>query len=137
MAVKVYHAKKTLQLLDILRGWPIFDFGGVIGRGGCSCRRNRMAKNLKRRCCKHTFSQIDGEAIGGQSFEKSLQMEECVFACPESRPVRRPYMQTHLPNHLWCSPSFSEMFHLFCVPCAKEKPMVILICEQCQQILAF
>jgi hypothetical protein len=27
--------------------------------------------------------------------------------------------------------------HLFWVPCAKEKPMVILVCEQCQQILTF
>ncbi len=142
-------------------------------------------------------------------------------------PVRRAdswvihmYMQTHLPNHLWCDPSFFEMFvwgwtaqkgwtniqtsqmalwlqflgcprsgqefgdnpwqdqflkklynpvdhwkgleclvkdtylglspnlnvgnrhkaatiHLFWVPCAKEKPMVILICTQCQRILTF
>ncbi len=36
-AVKVYHAEKTLQLFDILRGWAKFDFGGVIGRKGCSC----------------------------------------------------------------------------------------------------
>ncbi len=28
--VKVYHAEKTLQLFDILRGWSVFDFGGVI-----------------------------------------------------------------------------------------------------------
>jgi hypothetical protein len=32
-AVKVYYAKKTLQLLDILRQ-PVFNFGGVVGRGG-------------------------------------------------------------------------------------------------------
>ncbi len=54
-AVKVYHAKKTLQLLDILRGWAIFNFGGVIGRGGRSCRRNCVAKNFKRRGCKNTI----------------------------------------------------------------------------------
>jgi hypothetical protein len=30
-AVKVYHAKKALQLLDVLRWWAVFDFGGVIG----------------------------------------------------------------------------------------------------------
>jgi hypothetical protein len=36
--VKVYHAKKTLQLFEILRGWAIFYFGSVIGRGGCSFR---------------------------------------------------------------------------------------------------
>jgi hypothetical protein len=46
-AVKVYHAKKTLQLLDILRGWTIFNFVGGIGRGGRSCRQNRVAKNFK------------------------------------------------------------------------------------------
>ncbi len=33
-AVKVYYAKKTLQLFDILRGWAVFDSGGMIGRGG-------------------------------------------------------------------------------------------------------
>ncbi len=65
-AVKFYHAKKTLQLLDILRGWG-WDFGGMIGRRGRSCHRNCMTKNLKRGCCQHTFFQIDGEAIGGQS----------------------------------------------------------------------
>jgi hypothetical protein len=31
MAVKVYHAKKALQLLYVLRGWAIFDFDGMIG----------------------------------------------------------------------------------------------------------
>jgi hypothetical protein len=35
-----------------------------------------VAKNLKRRCCKHTFFRIDCETIGGQSFEKCLQMVE-------------------------------------------------------------
>jgi hypothetical protein len=54
-AVKVYHAEKALQLLDILRGWVIFDFGGVIGRWGCSCHRNRVAKNFKGGGCKNTF----------------------------------------------------------------------------------
>jgi hypothetical protein len=29
-----------LQLLDILRGWAIFNFGGVITRRGRSCRKN-------------------------------------------------------------------------------------------------
>jgi hypothetical protein len=41
-AVKVYHAKKTLQLFDILRGWAIFYFGSVISRAGRSCRQNRV-----------------------------------------------------------------------------------------------
>jgi hypothetical protein len=27
--------------------------------------------------------------------------------------------------------------HLYWVPCAKGKPMVTLICEQCQQIVTF
>jgi hypothetical protein len=45
-AVKVYHAKKTLQLLGILRGWAVSDFGSMIGRGGRSCRRNRVSINF-------------------------------------------------------------------------------------------
>jgi hypothetical protein len=62
MAVKVYHAKETLQLFDVLRGWAIFGFGRLIGRWGCSCRQNPVAKNLKGVCCKNTFFQVDGEA---------------------------------------------------------------------------
>jgi hypothetical protein len=33
-AVKVYYAKKVLQLLDVLRGWEIFYFGSMIGVNG-------------------------------------------------------------------------------------------------------
>jgi hypothetical protein len=58
-AVKVYHAEKTLQLLDVLRGRAVFEFGGVIGRGGRSCRRNRVAKNLKGGGCKNTLFQVN------------------------------------------------------------------------------
>jgi hypothetical protein len=65
VAVKVYHAKEMLQLLDVLRGWAIFNLGSVISHWGCSSRQNPVSKNLKRRCCKNTFFQIDGEAIGG------------------------------------------------------------------------
>jgi hypothetical protein len=54
-----------LLLLDILRGWPIFYFGGMISCGDRSCCQNGVAKNFKRRCCKHIFFQMDGEAIGG------------------------------------------------------------------------
>jgi hypothetical protein len=54
-AVKVLYAKKTLRLFDILRGWAIFYFGGVISSGGGSRRRNLLSKNLKRGGCKYTF----------------------------------------------------------------------------------
>jgi hypothetical protein len=37
-----------LQLFDVLRGWAIFDFGGVISCGGRSCHRNRVSKNFER-----------------------------------------------------------------------------------------
>jgi hypothetical protein len=81
--VKVYHAEKTLQLLDVLRGWAILDFAGVIGRGGRSCRRNRVAKNFEGRGCKNTLFQVNCQTIGSQSAEKSLQMAEVCL------PVRR------------------------------------------------
>ncbi len=64
-------------------GWAVFYFGCVIGHRGRSCHRNLVSKNLKRGCCKNTFFQINGEAIGGQSCEKSLQMAEVCL------PVRR------------------------------------------------
>jgi hypothetical protein len=76
MTVKIYHAKKMLQLFDILRGWAKFDFSGMISRGGRSCRRNRVAKDFQRRSCKNTFVKINGETIGVQSSEKSLQVAE-------------------------------------------------------------
>jgi hypothetical protein len=61
---KVNHAKKTLQLLDILRWWAIFNFCSVVGRGGCSRRRNHVSKDFKRGCYEEAFFQVDGEAIG-------------------------------------------------------------------------
>jgi hypothetical protein len=64
-AVKVYHAKKTLQLFDILRRLEVFDFGRVIGREGLSCSRNCVSKNFKRGGCKNTFLKVNGETIGG------------------------------------------------------------------------
>ena len=82
-AVKVYHAEKTLQLLDVLRGWAVFDFGGVIDPRGRSCRRNRVSKNFKRGGCKNTFFQVNCQTIGSQSIEKSLQVAEVCL------PVRR------------------------------------------------
>ncbi len=33
-AVKVYHAKETLQLYDVVRGWAIFYFSSVISWWG-------------------------------------------------------------------------------------------------------
>jgi hypothetical protein len=33
-AVKIHHVEKTLQLLDVLGGGTVLDFGGVIGRAG-------------------------------------------------------------------------------------------------------
>ncbi len=69
-AVEVYHAKKSLKLFDILRGWAKPDFDDGIGQGGRSCRRNCVAKNLKRRSCNNAFFKVYGETIGGQSFGK-------------------------------------------------------------------
>jgi hypothetical protein len=65
LTVKVYHAKKALQLFDVLRGWAIFDFGGVISHGGRSCHQNLVSKNFKGGCCENTFFPVYGEAIGG------------------------------------------------------------------------
>jgi hypothetical protein len=68
--VKIYHAEETLQLFDILRGCPKFNFGGVSGHGGRPCRRNFVAKNFQRRNFENASFKIDGETIGGQSVEK-------------------------------------------------------------------
>ena len=73
-AVKVYHAEKTLQLLDILRGGALFDCGGLLRRGGGAFRRNRVAKKFQGGHSKNAFFQIDGEAIGSQSREKIFKV---------------------------------------------------------------
>jgi hypothetical protein len=50
---------------DILRGWAVFYFSGVIGHGGRSRRGIPVSKDLKGRCRKNTFFQVDNKAIGG------------------------------------------------------------------------
>jgi hypothetical protein len=55
MVVKVYHAEKMLQLLDILWGGTSFDCGSMLGRGGQTCRRNRVTKMFQRWDCKNTY----------------------------------------------------------------------------------
>ncbi len=58
MPVKIHHAKETLQLFNILRGWAKFNLGGVSSHGGCPCRRNLVAKNFQRRHCIDAFFKI-------------------------------------------------------------------------------
>jgi hypothetical protein len=95
-AVKIYHAEKTLQLFDVLRGWAEFDFGRVTGCGGCSCCRNHVAKNLQRGHCKNTFFKIDGKTIGGQGIEKSFQMAEVCL--PVWEPILELSMYANTPS---------------------------------------
>jgi hypothetical protein len=62
-------------------------------------------------------------SIGGVSGQRKLsiwgrmlegyrrhQDGEGMSACPENRLGSHPYMQTHLPDHLWFDPSFFEKF---------------------------
>jgi hypothetical protein len=62
----------------------------------------------KRRSCKNTFFQIDGEAIGAKAVKKASRWQRCVCLSRELT-CELSYMQTHLPNHLWCGPSFFEL----------------------------
>jgi hypothetical protein len=66
-AVKVYHAVKSLQLLNVLRGGTRVICGGVLGRRGGTYRQHRVLKKFQRWNSKNALLQIDGEAIGGQS----------------------------------------------------------------------
>jgi hypothetical protein len=86
MAVKIYHAEETLQLLDILRGQAKFNLGGVGSHGTFPCYRNLVAKNFQRRHFKNSFFKIDSETIGGQRVEKIFQVAEVCL------PVRGSYM---------------------------------------------
>ncbi len=84
-AIKIHHAEKTLQLLDVLWGGGGFDFCCVTSPRGRSCHRNCVAKNLQTGHCKNTFFEIDGKTIGGQGIEKNFPMEEVCL------PVRRTH----------------------------------------------
>jgi hypothetical protein len=79
-AVKVYHAEKTLQLLDAL--------GGLTSCQGQSCRQNHVTEDFQGRDCKNAFFKVDGKTIGHQSIEESFQM----FACLENQHESHPCM---------------------------------------------
>jgi hypothetical protein len=44
--VKSLHAKETLQLFDILRGWASTNRGSVFGRGGRICHQDGVAQDF-------------------------------------------------------------------------------------------
>jgi hypothetical protein len=91
MAVKVYHADKTLQLLDVLGGGARFDYGGVSGRWGLILSPKSCDQGGD---CKNAFFKVDGETIGSQSIENSFQMKKVCL------PVRRTYMRVvHVCKH--------------------------------------
>ncbi len=115
-AVKDYHAEETLQLFYILKGWAIFYFGGVIGRGGRSCRRNGVSKNFKRRCCENTFFKVNGKTIGGQGVEKASRWQRCV--CLSGDPTRESSMYANTPS----KPSVVRSIILWKVCAALESP---------------
>jgi hypothetical protein len=56
--VKIYHTKKPLQLLDILRGGTSFDCGGMLGRGGRTCRKNHVTKKFQSWDANTYFSRL-------------------------------------------------------------------------------
>jgi hypothetical protein len=109
-AVKVNHTKKILQLLDIPEGvgnfrfrhrdlpwWPLWSPKSCVQ--GIS--REGAAKTY--------FSKLMARPLVAKALKKPPDVGG-VFACPENRLVSRPCMQTHLPAHLWCGPSFVERF---------------------------
>jgi hypothetical protein len=97
MAVKVHHAKKTLQLLDVLGGGgDRFDCDGMTGYGGQSCRWNCVAKNFHGGDCKKAFLKVDGETIGGQSIKKASKWRRCV--CLFGEPTREASMYANTPS---------------------------------------
>ncbi len=74
MTVKVHHAEKSSQLLDILRGEQESISAVCLAIGGQTRHRNRVTENFQDWNCKNTFLQIDGKAIGGQGGEKCFQV---------------------------------------------------------------
>jgi hypothetical protein len=108
MAVKVYHAEEALQLFDILRGWAEFNFGGVIGRRGAPAAEIVWPRISREGVAKMHFSRLMVRPLVAKAAKPPDGGG--VFACLESQHLSCPCMQTHLLNHLWCNPSFFEMF---------------------------
>jgi hypothetical protein len=80
MAVKVYHAKKTLQLPDVLVGgggqFLFWRRGQLLGPilSPKSCGQGIPSWNSK-----NTFFQVNGESIGSQSGNKFVQVLKVRF----------------------------------------------------------
>ncbi len=95
-AVKVYHARETLQLLDVLRVWAIFDLGSMIGRRGHSRCQNPVSKNLKRRCCKNTFSKLMARPLAAKAVKKASRWRRCV--CLSGEPTCESSIYANTPS---------------------------------------
>jgi hypothetical protein len=106
--VKVYHAEETLHLFDILRGWAVFDFGGV--SCGAAPVAEIMCPRISREgAAKTHFSRSMARPLVAKAVKKASRWRRCVCLSGEST-RECSCMQTHLPNHPWCDPSFFETF---------------------------
>ena len=76
--VKVYHAEKTLQLLDILRGSTLFDCSGLLRRGGGTFRRNRVAEKFQGGDRKNTFFQMMARPLAARTEKNFSRWARCV-----------------------------------------------------------
>jgi hypothetical protein len=78
MVIKVHHAEKSLQLVDILRVGARVNCGYMYGR-------NCVAVNFQSWNCNNTFCQLNGKAIGGQGGKKCFQLNEMCVVCVARR----------------------------------------------------
>jgi hypothetical protein len=100
-AVKVYHAKKTLQLFDVLRGWAIFDFGSVIGVGARPVAKILCPRISREGVAKTHFSKLMASPLAAKAVKKPPNGRG-LCACLENRLMSRPCITPHPPDQLWC-----------------------------------
>jgi hypothetical protein len=88
-----------------------FFFGGVISYVGAATVAEIVRPRISREGNANMhFSKLIARPMAAKVLKNASRWWRCGFACPENLHARHPYMQTHLPNHLWYGPSFSEMF---------------------------
>jgi hypothetical protein len=115
-AVKVYHAKKTLQMFDFLRGWAVFDFGSMIGRGAAPVAKIVCPRISREGAAKTHFSRLMARPLVAKAVKKASRWRRCV--CLSGEPTRESSTYANTPSR----PSVVRSIILWKVWAALDSP---------------
>jgi hypothetical protein len=75
---KIYHAEKTLQLLDVLGGGARFNFGGMIAVGVNPVTEIVCPRISKEGTAKTHFSSFMARPLVARALKKASKWRRCV-----------------------------------------------------------